>query len=157
MVLFTASPLQGSACSQGHNQVEGVDFFDSFSPVAKSVTVRMFLAVTAAHSWLIHQLDINNAFLHGFLDEEVYMLPIPGYTGAQPGDVCLLCRSLYGLKQASRQWNIKLSSKLLPMVSSNLYLIRVSFSDAPPHPSWHWLFTWMMFILPAPLNPYPSS
>ncbi|GAA0161234.1 transmembrane signal receptor [Lithospermum erythrorhizon] len=88
--------------AKGYNQIEGVDYFDSFSPVTKSVTVRVMLALAAATSWVLHQMDINNVFLHDFLDEEIYMCLSEGYKHAKKGNVCKLKRSLYGLKQASR-------------------------------------------------------
>lgn len=75
------------------------------------VTVRVMLAATAKR-WSIHQVDINNVFLHGVLNEEVYMVPPQGYNGAKPNQVCKLIRSLYGLKQAGRQWNLEFSNKL---------------------------------------------
>ena len=74
--------------------------------------MRIFIALATAKGWPLHQLDINNAFLHGFIDEEVYMFPPEGYTKALPGQVCKLERSLYGLKQASSQWNLELSKFL---------------------------------------------
>ncbi|KAL0281854.1 UNVERIFIED_CONTAM: Retrovirus-related Pol polyprotein from transposon RE1 [Sesamum angustifolium] len=68
-------------------------------------------SVASAYSWPIHQLDINNAFLHGYLDEAVYMTPPEGYE-APSGMVCKLKRSLYVLKQASRQWNLDFTTQL---------------------------------------------
>ncbi|KAL0395484.1 UNVERIFIED_CONTAM: Retrovirus-related Pol polyprotein from transposon RE1 [Sesamum latifolium] len=97
--------------AKGYNQIEGVDYTDSFSPVAKTVTVRIFLSIASAYSWPVHQLDINNAFLHGSIDEEVYMSTPDGYP-VQPGNMYKLKRSLYGLKQASRQWNQEFTLKL---------------------------------------------
>ncbi|KAL0366923.1 UNVERIFIED_CONTAM: Retrovirus-related Pol polyprotein from transposon RE1 [Sesamum radiatum] len=98
--------------AKGYNQVEGVDYVDKFSPVAKAVTVWVFLALASSYSWPIQQVDINNAFLHGFLDEDIYMQAPAGYS-IPKGLVCELKRLLYGLKQASRQWNLELTSKLL--------------------------------------------
>ncbi|KAK4391492.1 Retrovirus-related Pol polyprotein from transposon RE1 [Sesamum angolense] len=98
--------------AKGYNQIEGIDYFDSFFLVAKSVAVRVFMAVAVAKGWPLWQLDVNNTFLHGHLDEEVYMVPPEGYTCAVPGQLCRLKRSLYSLKQVSRQWNIGLTTKL---------------------------------------------
>ncbi|KAL0337638.1 UNVERIFIED_CONTAM: Retrovirus-related Pol polyprotein from transposon RE1 [Sesamum calycinum] len=97
--------------AKGFNHVEGIYYTESFCPVAKVITVKIFLALAASYAWLIQQLDINNAFLHGYLDEDLYMLPLKG-DDVKPGLVCILERSLYGLKQESRQWNLEFTIKL---------------------------------------------
>ena len=96
----------------GNHQVKDVDYKEIFAPVAKMVTVRTVLAVAAARNWELHQMDVNNAFLHGDLEEIVYMRPPPGFRTNPPGLVCRLRKSIYGLRQASRCWFAKLSTAL---------------------------------------------
>jgi len=99
--------------ARGFTQTKGLDYFETFSLVVKLTTVRILLALVTTSDWFIHQLDVDNVFLHGDLHEEIYMKPPPGLSLPQPNLFCKLNKSLYGLKQASHNWNKKLTSELL--------------------------------------------
>jgi histone deacetylase 1/2 len=99
--------------AKGYKQRYGIDYEDTFSPVVKAATIRLVLSLAVSLGWSLRQLDVQNAFLHGNLDEEVFMRQPPGYESKNhPHFVCKLDKALYGLKQAPRAWYARLSTKL---------------------------------------------
>lgn len=97
---------------KGFAQRKGIDYKETFSPVARVTTIRTLLSVAAKEGMIIRQIDVSTAFLYGDLKEEIFMRQPPGYS-RDPIKVCRLKKSLYGLKQAPRCWNQRFTSFLL--------------------------------------------
>jgi hypothetical protein len=94
--------------AKGFRQVQGVDYDETFSPVAMLKSVRILLAIAAYFDYEIWQMDVKTAFLNGNLSEDVYMVQPEGFVDPKDAEkVCKLQRSIYGLKQASRSWNLR--------------------------------------------------
>jgi Reverse transcriptase (RNA-dependent DNA polymerase) len=94
--------------AQGFMQVEGIDFNETFAPVAKLVSLRVILAITAEKDLELHQMDVKSAYLNGKLKEEIFMSPPLGFD-VPDGMVFQLIKAVYGTKQGGRVWyeNIK--------------------------------------------------
>jgi hypothetical protein len=102
--------------AKGFKQRYGIDYEDTFSPVVKAVTIRIVLSIAVSCGWTLRQLDVQNAFLHGILEEEVFMRQPLGYENKmKSGYVCKLDKDIYGLKQAPRAWYSRLSEKLIKL------------------------------------------
>ena len=100
--------------AKGYSQIPGIDFNDVFSPVVKLSSIRTLFSIVAREDYELEQLDVKTAFLHGDLEEDIYMEQPEGFVA--PGKeqlVCKLKKSLYGLKQSSRQWYKKFDSFML--------------------------------------------
>ena len=107
-----------------------MDYEETFSPVVKLATVRIILALAVQFNWSLKQLDVSNAFLHGVLQEEVFMSQPPGYVDPDhPELVYKLHKAIYGLKQAPRAWFDSFTSQLYHIgfqassVDSNLFIL----------------------------------
>src|SRR6266542_1019847 len=91
--------------AKGYSQTYGIDYDETFAPVVKINTIRAIISIAANKGWSLFQMDVKNAFLHGDLQEEVYMEIPPGFNSHETeGKVCKLMKSLYGLKQSPRAW-----------------------------------------------------
>jgi hypothetical protein len=102
--------------AKGFTQIFGIDYDETFSPVARFESLRLLLALAALEDWEIYQMDVKSAFLNGLLDEEIYMEQPQGFVDPHhPHKVCLLKKAIYRLKQASRAWNQQFHGVLLDL------------------------------------------
>ncbi|KAH9670869.1 Integrase catalytic domain-containing protein [Citrus sinensis] len=100
--------------AQGYNQEEGIDFDETFAPVARLESIRMLLAYACHKDFILFQMDVKSAFLNGYIMEEVYVKQPPGFENEKfPNHVYKLLKALYGLKQAPRAWYDRLKNFLL--------------------------------------------
>jgi hypothetical protein len=112
--------------SKGFSQQPGIDYGETFAPVARLDTVRTLLDIAAHHKWQVYQMDVKSAFLNGFLEEEVYVNQPPGFEDLKhPKKIYWLKKSLYGIKQAPRAWYNRIDT----------YLIKIGFNRSQNEPT----------------------
>ncbi|GJU10984.1 putative RNA-directed DNA polymerase [Tanacetum coccineum] len=99
--------------AKGYTQLYGVDYEETFSPVADIRAIRILISIAAYYDYEIWQMDVKTTFLNGYLDEDIYMVQPEGFVDPNhPRKVCKLQRSIYGLKQASRSWNKRFDEEI---------------------------------------------
>ncbi|GKA24339.1 retrotransposon protein, putative, ty1-copia subclass [Tanacetum coccineum] len=99
--------------AKGYTQLYGVDYEETFSPVANIRAIRILMSIAAFYDYKIWKMDVKSAFLNGYLDEDIYMVQTEGFVDPKhPRKVCKLQRSIYGLKQASRSWNKRFDGEI---------------------------------------------
>jgi hypothetical protein len=99
--------------AKGFKQRYGINYGDTFSPIVKVAMIRLVLSLAVSHGWCLTQMDVSNAFLHGILEEDVFMRhPHGSEDPRKPNHVCKLYKALYGLKQTPGVWYSRLSVKL---------------------------------------------
>ncbi|KAK8686089.1 hypothetical protein V6N13_125116 [Hibiscus sabdariffa] len=114
---------KGRLVAKGFRQIHGIDYDETFSPVAMFKSIRILLAIAAFHDYEIWQMDVKTAFLNGKLEKDVYMTQPEGFvTPENAGKVCKLQRSIYGLKKASRSWNLRFNDAIKGLDSSKTKL-----------------------------------
>lgn len=112
--------------AKGFTQKEGIDYKETFSPVSKKDSLRIIMALVAHYDLELHQMDVKTAFLNGSLEEEVYMDQPEGFSlKGKEHMVCKLKKSIYGLKQASRQWYLKFNDIVISFGLRKTLLIDV--------------------------------
>jgi hypothetical protein len=100
--------------AQGYSQVEGLDFGETYAPVARPEAIRILLAFAVSKGFKLYQMDVKSAFLNGVIQEEVFVRQPPGFESPKyPDRVYKLSKALYGLKQVSCAWYARLKTFLL--------------------------------------------
>src|SRR4051812_32522015 len=108
-------PFKARLVAKGYSQCPRFDFTEIFAPTNRSSSIRLILAISAIQDLHLHSIDVSHAFTNGDLEETIYMKQPEGFHSGRPGQVCLLKKSLYGLKQAARMWNLKLHAALVSL------------------------------------------
>ncbi len=95
--------------AKGYAQTYGINYEETYSLIAKMTTIRAIIVMVVAKGWFLHQMDVKNVFLHGDLQEEMYMeQPLSYVNQTHPNLVCRLKKALYDLKQTPRTWSDKI-------------------------------------------------
>ena len=118
--------------ARGFSQIEGVDYEETFTPIARYASIRSVISIAVEMGWKVHLMDVNTTFLNGFIEEEVYIEQSEGFeVHGRDSHVCRLRKALYGLKQALRSLYSRIDTYLQQMgfqkskVDLNLYSILV--------------------------------
>jgi hypothetical protein len=102
--------------ARGFSQIEGIDYDETFTLVARYTSIRSIMSIVAEMGWKIHQLDVKKTFMNGFIEEEVYIEQPQGFEVlGRESHTCLLKKELYGLQQAPRAWCSRIDSYLVQM------------------------------------------
>jgi len=103
------STYKARLVAKGYAQTYGINYEETYSPVAKMTIVKAIIVMATTKGWSLHQMDVNNVFLRGDLQEKVYMEQPPSYVDQKrPNLVCRLKKALNGLKQTPRAWSDKI-------------------------------------------------